>query len=232
MGHARARVSRVDVSLPSSPVSGVHSAVERGGGHVHTPPTVSKENTNGLSAQAGAIIVRRLLRLSRGVSLTHALGQGIHNLFIVIPQFLVTGFSSIVFALLDPDKSVLHGYHPGNAAPQQGARAGGSTMQEARERTRDDGGTDSIAVTFWWGSLYGSGRTFRWLIYSRMCARWVCCNYVGFRRTNYNVFATKRFDLAIFEPIDLTMRVKYLMFASLLRPRVKQILTSNRKKET
>ena len=64
MGHARARVSRVDVSLPSSPVSGVHSAGERGGGHVLTAPTVSKENTNGLGAQAGAIIVRRLLRLS------------------------------------------------------------------------------------------------------------------------------------------------------------------------
>ena len=157
-------------------------------------------------------------------SLTHALGQGIHNLFIVIPQFLVTSFSSIVFALLDPDKSVLHGYHPENAATQQGARVGGSTMQEARERTRDDGGTDSIAITFRWGSLYGSGRTFRWLIYSRMCARWVCCNYVGFRRTNYNVFATKRFDLAIFEPIDLTMRVKCLMSASLLRLGVKQTL--------
>ena len=79
------------------------------------------------------------------------LGQGIHNLFIVIPQFLVTGLSSIVFALLDPDKSVLHGYHPGNEAPQQSARAGGSTVQEA---AREDGGTDSIAIIFRWVRFY------------------------------------------------------------------------------
>ena len=26
----------------------------------------------------------------------------------VIPQFLVTGLSSIIFAILDPDKSILH----------------------------------------------------------------------------------------------------------------------------
>lgn len=28
--------------------------------------------------------------------------QGIHNVFIVIPQFLVTGLSAIIFAVLDP----------------------------------------------------------------------------------------------------------------------------------
>ncbi|KAF6760581.1 sucrose transporter [Ephemerocybe angulata] len=32
---------------------------------------------------------------------------GIHNVFIVIPQFLVTGLSSIVFAIFDPQKSVV-----------------------------------------------------------------------------------------------------------------------------
>ena len=40
--------------------------------------------------------------------------QGIHTIFIVMPQFLVTGLSSIIFAMLDPDKSVLHDHHPGN----------------------------------------------------------------------------------------------------------------------
>ncbi|KAG9226953.1 hypothetical protein CCMSSC00406_0003374 [Pleurotus cornucopiae] len=49
----------------------------------------------GLSAKAGIIL-------------------GIHNVFIVIPQFLVTGLSSILFAIFDPQKSVLHGAHPGN----------------------------------------------------------------------------------------------------------------------
>lgn len=33
--------------------------------------------------------------------------QGIHNVFIVIPQFLVTGLSSIVFAIFDPQKVVV-----------------------------------------------------------------------------------------------------------------------------
>lgn len=34
--------------------------------------------------------------------------KGLHNICIVIPQFLVTGMSSIIFALLDPDKSAIH----------------------------------------------------------------------------------------------------------------------------
>ena len=38
----------------------------------------------------------------------HLLVQGLHNICVVIPQFLVTGMSSIIFALLDPDKSVIH----------------------------------------------------------------------------------------------------------------------------
>jgi len=33
---------------------------------------------------------------------------GLHNVFIVIPQFLVTGLASIIFALVDPSKSVAH----------------------------------------------------------------------------------------------------------------------------
>ncbi|THU98478.1 hypothetical protein K435DRAFT_777462 [Dendrothele bispora CBS 962.96] len=33
---------------------------------------------------------------------------GIHNIFIVIPQFIVTGISSIIFAIFDPDKNVGH----------------------------------------------------------------------------------------------------------------------------
>ncbi|KAI6041575.1 major facilitator superfamily domain-containing protein [Pisolithus marmoratus] len=52
----------------------------------------------GLSAQAGTIL-------------------GIHNIFIVLPQFLVTGLSAFIFSLLDPEKSVLHGHHPGSAMP-------------------------------------------------------------------------------------------------------------------
>lgn len=39
--------------------------------------------------------------------------QGIHNIFIVIPQFLVTGFAAILFALVDPQKPLL----PDHRAP-------------------------------------------------------------------------------------------------------------------
>lgn len=46
--------------------------------------------------------------------------QGIHNVFIVIPQFLVTALSSIIFAIFDPEKSALHGLHPGNPKPMNG----------------------------------------------------------------------------------------------------------------
>jgi hypothetical protein len=33
--------------------------------------------------------------------------QGIHNVFVVIPQFLVTGLSSIIFAIFEPGRTVL-----------------------------------------------------------------------------------------------------------------------------
>ncbi|KAJ3862305.1 major facilitator superfamily domain-containing protein [Lentinula novae-zelandiae] len=55
---------------------------------------MDEHSGGGLSAKAGIIL-------------------GIHNIFVVIPQFLVTGLSSIIFALVDPAKSVLHGSHPG-----------------------------------------------------------------------------------------------------------------------
>ncbi|TEB23029.1 MFS general substrate transporter [Coprinellus micaceus] len=47
-----------------------------------------RQRGGGLSAKAGIIL-------------------GIHNVFIVIPQFLVTGLSSIVFAIFDPKKVVI-----------------------------------------------------------------------------------------------------------------------------
>jgi hypothetical protein len=36
---------------------------------------------------------------------------------VVLPQFLVTGLSAILFALLEPHRSVLHGKHPGTVPP-------------------------------------------------------------------------------------------------------------------
>lgn len=61
-------------------------------------------------------------------------------MFIVVPQFLVTGLSSIVFAMLDPDKSVLHARRPDNTpSPQAAAR--GVVARALSE-------TDSIVVIF------------------------------------------------------------------------------------
>jgi len=44
---------------------------------------------------------------------------GIHNIYVVLPQFLVTFFSSIVFAILEPggasgDKNITRQHHPHN----------------------------------------------------------------------------------------------------------------------
>lgn len=47
-----------------------------------------------------------------------SLSKGLHNICIVIPQFLVTGMTSIIFALFDPDKSAIHrGKAPNAPAP-------------------------------------------------------------------------------------------------------------------
>lgn len=53
--------------------------------------------------------------------------QGIHNVFIVIPQFLVTGLASIIFALFEPNRSVLHGHHPATGQPVHNVPPANST---------------------------------------------------------------------------------------------------------
>ncbi|KAJ8595741.1 MFS general substrate transporter [Rhizopogon salebrosus TDB-379] len=93
---------------------------------------------NGLSSQAGAIL-------------------GIHNMFIVIPQFLVTGLSSIIFAMFDPQKSVLHGPHPGNTLPANGTIAtSGNVTGQLLDRDDDPsvtGHPNSIAIIFRLGGV-------------------------------------------------------------------------------
>ena len=117
-------------------------------------------------------------------TLTHTLGQGIHNLFIVILQFLVTGLLSIVFVPLNLTSWCHTGTILGMWCVLQGACAGRLMVQEAREIVCEGGGMDSIFITFLWGSLYGLGRTSCWLILARICAHWMCCNHVGSWRTN------------------------------------------------
>ncbi|THH09710.1 hypothetical protein EW145_g1817 [Phellinidium pouzarii] len=99
---------------------------------------------------------------------------GIHNLFIVIPQFISTGFTSVIFALFDPGKSVRHGHNPGiglpgpangsgagNGSVEFGANADMSTTADASlflsARDGDDGGAphgvNSVAVIFRFGGV-------------------------------------------------------------------------------
>ncbi|KAA1474484.1 MFS general substrate transporter [Dentipellis sp. KUC8613] len=107
----------------------------------------------GLAAKAGIII-------------------GIHNIFIVVPQFLVTGLSSLIFAIFEPDKSVLHGAHPGKTPPgsmSNSTAPGNSTVAQVignatyalLHRQDEDGGSDvvvpegpnAVAIIFRLGGL-------------------------------------------------------------------------------
>lgn len=66
--------------------------------------------------------------------------QGIHNIAIVVPQFLVSAITAIIFALFDPGKSVLHGHHPGSALP---AGASANSTIAAGSTGFELGGTDN-----------------------------------------------------------------------------------------
>ncbi|KAF9242259.1 hypothetical protein BU15DRAFT_86856 [Melanogaster broomeanus] len=130
LANSRARVGTIDPDFSTSPPS--FSRYAEGG---LTSSGSGRQSANGLSSQAGAII-------------------GIHNMFIVIPQFLVTGLSSIIFAIFDPDKSVLHGHHPGNTQP------GNGTSTPAAQRHRfprfdelSQTKPNSIAIIFRLGGL-------------------------------------------------------------------------------
>ncbi|KAG8716671.1 hypothetical protein FRC09_015412 [Ceratobasidium sp. 395] len=69
---------------------------------------------------------------------------GIHNLVVVLPQFLVTGLSAILFALLEPHRSVLHGNH--NATIPPGTNITLPLMP--REEVENDASPDSIGLIF------------------------------------------------------------------------------------
>ncbi|KAI0046327.1 MFS general substrate transporter [Auriscalpium vulgare] len=88
---------------------------------------------------------------------------GIHNVFIVIPQFLVTGLSAIIFAILEPDKSVLH-QRPG-MTPGSNSTIGGNVTSAGDNQARfalrqEDGGErvipsgpNSVAIIFRLGGI-------------------------------------------------------------------------------
>ncbi|KAF8627150.1 hypothetical protein AX17_006367 [Amanita inopinata Kibby_2008] len=97
LGTSAARISHLDVGDHD------HSA---GGSEDNREPTGENRRNGDLSSKAGIIL-------------------GIHNVFIVIPQFLVTGLSAIIFAIFDPNKSVLPTHH--GAAHGAGGAPGAPT---------------------------------------------------------------------------------------------------------
>ena len=81
--------------------------------------------------------------------------QGIHNLFIVIPQFISSGLVSLIFALFDPAKTVQHkrSISPGQSQIES-AWTGNSrsdltqlNVRQAEEVTEAGGGS-AIAIIF------------------------------------------------------------------------------------
>jgi len=62
--------------------------------------------TEDLSAKAGIILVRSLSFALTLVALQLTFLQGIHNIYIVIPQLIVTGISAVVFAIFDTSSSI------------------------------------------------------------------------------------------------------------------------------
>jgi solute carrier family 45 protein 1/2/4 len=71
-------------------------------------------------------------------------------MFIVIPQFLVTGMASIIFAILEPGKSVLH--RPSQHAPAMGVNATVSAAEDLSAMLRRDDsvprGPNAVAIIF------------------------------------------------------------------------------------
>ncbi|KAF9644299.1 MFS general substrate transporter [Thelephora ganbajun] len=66
---------------------------------------------------------------------------GLHNICVVIPQMLVTGMSSIIFALFDPDKSAIHrGKAPNAPVPVPPANGTVSAVDTTELFARAEGG--------------------------------------------------------------------------------------------
>ena len=70
------------------------------------------------------------------------LTQGIHNIFAVIPQFLITGVAAIIFAIFEPNKSILHS---GNALPPPPMN--GTTVDEPVVVMKEKG-VNSFVIVF------------------------------------------------------------------------------------
>ncbi len=76
---------------------------------------------------------------------------GIHNVFLVLPQFVVTTFSSLIFYLMEPSRS-LPAHHPQSIpiTSNSTAEAVGEVVKSVvREGTASNGGSpDAVGLIF------------------------------------------------------------------------------------
>lgn len=76
---------------------------------------------------------------------------GIHNVFVVLPQFLVTGLSAVIFSIMEPDtKRGIPGTHP-NADLGPGASVTGEALEGLIKRAEgvvEGGSPDAVGLIF------------------------------------------------------------------------------------
>ncbi|KAG8871456.1 hypothetical protein FRB98_000773, partial [Tulasnella sp. 332] len=105
---------------PASQTSGADAvtlaSVLEGGKKVDGESLRSRESDDGDDDVRAEMIETQGGGGGGGISDKAGIILGIHNIFVVIPQFLVTGLSSILFALLEPEHSVLDQGHAGHPA--------------------------------------------------------------------------------------------------------------------
>ena len=118
--NAAARTSHLDVQSLVSDSSTLHAEDED-----------EHKEGGGLEAKAGIIL-------------------GIHNVFIVIPQFIMTGIASIIFALLDSGKAALSAVtDPANAnATAANLQDMGGDLSDRGEALVSGGGSNSYAIIY------------------------------------------------------------------------------------
>lgn len=105
LGNRHARMSRIDVDLHG------HGDGGEDWEHVGLGQGPSAGGGGGLSAKAGIILVRPFPYFP-GTKALMLTWKGIHNVFIVVPQFLVTGLSAVIFAIFDPAQPPPHTISP------------------------------------------------------------------------------------------------------------------------
>ncbi|KLO12527.1 MFS general substrate transporter [Schizopora paradoxa] len=147
MSNPAARHSRADVHDLERSNGGGHVLHDGAEDDLHTELNGGTEHpqakTGGLVAKAGIIL-------------------GIHNLFVVFPQFISSGIAAVIFAIVDPKKPVPHSINPGLGIPGNGtvveeALDGTASMTRTSLLARadyDDGhGASSVVIIFRLGAI-------------------------------------------------------------------------------